>query len=1432
MATLSEAESRRLYSWWWDSHIIPKHSKWLQDNLADIDDKVKAMIRLVEEDADSFAKKAEMYFKKRPELMKLVEEFYRGYRALAERYDHATGALRQAHRTIAEAFPNQIPFDLFDEYLSLDAETNNPEMPQGNSHADHADNDLDATFMESEEGKVSEYRLLQKEIVRLSTENQELKKQISLESARADKNEGEVQRLKEIYSAAKFEKEESLTRYLESMTRISDLEDEVSHTKAELKKLGEEMILGATCLNNTEERRLALEKANRSLNLELDLLKKKMEHQQEELNQKGLELEILNVSLEDKDQRNVEAEIACQLIKKRHTDTLEEMRHQVLELEMEVEKLKDVDEELKKIREENVKLIEEQFSSSLKIFSLQDENFFLMDLKRKLEDEADLHMDEKEALQIQLDCLTQERDDLVVKCHALTDELQGVNLNVESLQTLIEDLRDANLELRDTIMENEDERTLYMLNLNHKQTMSKEIQVLEATLSNVNAELDRLRRKVDELEDSSAHLCGRISIYLAEKASLLSQLKAANQQIEKLSKKNAFLENSQSDMNVELEDLRRKLKSAKESCKSLGNEKLRLLSENSTLKSQVESFKQNLQSLEGRYSEIESKSTNLEREKDSILRQIEELQDLLIMEKKENRNIFQSSKIQQNALENQILHLQGQARQWEENFQMEHHHIVDAQIEIFILQKCLSDMREVNLNLSFSSQKQEYELRCAEKLMLKLEQECLKLESKITSLTEHNTKVRDWLHVIIRSLRKDLEHASLDNSEDELVLQLILRELKQMQQTNSEVQDEKQYMFQEKSAVINLLQQFGKYVTELREEKTILERESEVRAENLTQIKCKNAEILATSELLRNEMQASNEREEALKIEVDLLFRQLACLQKTHSTLQTDCFEALEENKSLCRKLYNSRDNDDKLEEENNLLMEFIALDCLSVVCRSLISEINSALNLLINENNNLHKSNSKLELENTLVNGKIVMLEDENTHLKDSLADLKECRGDLLEVQYNVNHAISVSAKEQMEILQEEITVKNSTIHELEKKIYVLEGETIGLRSDLNEYSLFLESLWDDIAILEDLTLSLVRRYSTSTSINTIKEEDDQFQSSPYTKRGQEEDKEEFSATGPMGPQKLQDLHNKVKLLQEAVMDTGNVLVLERLDSSASLDAAWKEIEGLKTTGASDNDIARSKYKQLMSDIQIDIVLNSPRYKNGVLSHGLRNSKEAGELWGKYEEGCSTQNQSYRTAEMEGKLFDKECIGKLELPEKVESCRDWNRKVLDRLFSDAQRLLLLQAGIKELQKNMETPERINQPTRSELHAFGMQLKDTEGTISELIEVNGNLRKQVEDLFASPDDQSEKKASHSKRQKQISDWAQKVSEKIGRLELEMKKIQYGLLKLKDENANKRMRTMKRRAGIRLREYIYGRRNNRRQKEGSSCSCLRPAENSD
>jgi hypothetical protein len=55
--------------------------------IAELNEKTNAMLKLIEEDADSFAKRAEMYYKKRPELVSMVEDFYRTHRSLAERYD-------------------------------------------------------------------------------------------------------------------------------------------------------------------------------------------------------------------------------------------------------------------------------------------------------------------------------------------------------------------------------------------------------------------------------------------------------------------------------------------------------------------------------------------------------------------------------------------------------------------------------------------------------------------------------------------------------------------------------------------------------------------------------------------------------------------------------------------------------------------------------------------------------------------------------------------------------------------------------------------------------------------------------------------------------------------------------------------------------------------------------------------------------------------------------------------------------------------------------------------------------------------------------------------------------------------------------------------------------------------------------------------------
>ncbi|MQM20737.1 hypothetical protein Taro_053765 [Colocasia esculenta] len=85
--------SQKSHSSWWDSHISLQNSKWVAENLEEMDRCVKEMLKMMEEEGDSFAEKAEMYYKKRPELISHVEDIYRMYRALAERYVHVTGEL-------------------------------------------------------------------------------------------------------------------------------------------------------------------------------------------------------------------------------------------------------------------------------------------------------------------------------------------------------------------------------------------------------------------------------------------------------------------------------------------------------------------------------------------------------------------------------------------------------------------------------------------------------------------------------------------------------------------------------------------------------------------------------------------------------------------------------------------------------------------------------------------------------------------------------------------------------------------------------------------------------------------------------------------------------------------------------------------------------------------------------------------------------------------------------------------------------------------------------------------------------------------------------------------------------------------------------------------------------------------------------------------
>ncbi|PIN17785.1 E3 ubiquitin ligase involved in syntaxin degradation [Handroanthus impetiginosus] len=228
-----------------------------------MDVKVKSMIKLIEEDADSFARRAEMYYKKRPELMKLVEEFYRAYRALAERYNHATGELRHAHRTIAKAFPDQVPLELVEDSpsksLSQDGEPHTPEtkfpvrvlFDKGgpfddawvlSPHKEDSDGGMRKRGLKHLKGMKHEKEndeRYQGEVLQLSNENQNLKDKVRQETERAGKAESEVQGLKKALADMQAEKEDVLLQYQKCLAKLSNIETELNNAQEGSTRLNE-----------------------------------------------------------------------------------------------------------------------------------------------------------------------------------------------------------------------------------------------------------------------------------------------------------------------------------------------------------------------------------------------------------------------------------------------------------------------------------------------------------------------------------------------------------------------------------------------------------------------------------------------------------------------------------------------------------------------------------------------------------------------------------------------------------------------------------------------------------------------------------------------------------------------------------------------------------------------------------------------------------------------------------------------------------------------------------------------------------------------------------------------------------------------------------------------------------------------------------------
>ncbi|CAL4916736.1 unnamed protein product [Urochloa decumbens] len=1032
MATLARHDSRQ-FSWLWVSHISPKNSKWLQENLSDMDSKVKSMIKLINEDADSFARRAEMYYKKRPELMKLVEEFYRAYRALAERYDQATGALRQAHRTMSEAFPNQMP-SMSDESPSAsgqEMEPHTPDMSTSNrapfdsdeqkdgvgvspqqftskrngTHPEETSalssrkglkmfNDLSSSgenapravfdgkvrkglTFESPEVKGKEdirkdMENLQQEVSRLLAESQNLKQQMLSESERANKAENEIQTLKETVLQLNSDKDTSLLQYNQSSERISTLESELSKAQADLKKLTDEMAADVQKLINAETLNIAIQS-------EAEGLDQKMKMQQQELDQKLKELESFRLSFQEEHEKRMQAENALLSQGKELAQSHDEVQRLVTEINMANERLND----LKQTKEDLENTVCELKKD---VESLTEQNHSSEVLIQKLHDEINTLKDSKNELQ---------------------SEIQSLKSIVSQLNT------EKNAAL-----------------LQHQQCV-EQVSALESQLSKLQSELEETQQKVQLLAqdlEQKREEANSIHSRLQDECHRRTQTEATLVMTEGL---HSQLQEKTKTLTQDLDGSMKKL-------------------------SELESNKLNLESL---LKELNNTILDLNNEKDAaLLEQQKSLEKSSDLELELSRMQLEMEKHEQKIqlLELEIAQKNQSVDSLELSLKDECEKRLQAQTSLVSMERMYSQSQEDVSRLHLEIEKQNGKLNELENVSSELKNTILLLSSEKDATLHENQQSS----VRISDLESELAALKAELEQVEGKVQMLEQELKHKKEEADNLQISLQDEAQKRVEGEASLLMMTNLHSESQNEVNSLALEIEKLTGNLSQVKNSKMDLENIVTKHTEEIHILREQNLSTELMIKDLHRELEALKELNVKFQTEMGSHIGEKEELQRDFAYQREEKENLEGIHRTLVgEMDALKTSAAINHKLIEELQIT-------NSKLKEVCAKNLVEKALLSEKLQEVEklsEEYSLLENSLSDAN-AEMDALREKIKAFEASESSLKDII------------SCHVSEKAVLASELEILGKSlSDVSEKNSVLDiSLSDMKTELEDLRTKL----------------------------------------------------------------------------------------------------------------------------------------------------------------------------------------------------------------------------------------------------------------------------------------------------------------------------------------------------------------------
>ncbi|KAF7804729.1 protein NETWORKED 1D [Senna tora] len=1442
MAAVSHSDPTRMYSWWWDSHISPKNSKWLQENLTDMDSKVKQMIKLIEEDADSFARRAEMYYKKRPELMKLVEEFYRAYRALAERYDHATVVIRQAHHTMAEAFPNQVPPVPADD-VPAETEPCTPENPH-HSRA-FLDSDASATspsnfhaikrngtvVEESAEGRARKglnFIDAGEECNGQNNGKHDTKIQVLSESERVAKTETEILALKKALDKLEGEKEAGLLQYQQSMERLSNLESEVSHSQENSRELDERASKAEAEVQTLKEALIKLQ-AEREVSLlhYMQCLKKMSNLEQiissvlkdaGEYNERAIKAETEANSLKQ-DLARVEAEKEAALVQHNQClETLSKMEQRLVQAEEKTRRINEqanqAENELGAMKLEIARLTEEKEDAALRYQQC-------LDIISSLEHKLSCAEEEMRRLTCNVDDKTEKLQNSEQKCLLLETSNQSLQSELQSLVQKMgfqsEELNEKQKELGRLWTCVQEERLRFMEAETAFQTLQHLHSQSQEELRSLAAELHNKAEILENVESCKLTLQSEVHRVKEENQTLnelklSSSLSIKNLQDEILNLRKTIAE-LEHEVELQVEErnfLQKEICCLKEEFNNVNQRHEAMIDEVGSIGVDPQCIGSSVRKLQDENSKLKKTCEAARSEKVALLEKLE------IMDKLTEKNAVLEKSLSDLNIE--LESVRGKVKVLEETC-----HSLLAEKSTLVAEKAtlLSQLQPTIEKLEKLSEKNKL-----------LENSLFDVNAELEGLRVKSKVLHDSCQLL------DHENSSLIYEKETLVSQFNNSHQTQI--------NESQQLAIENSVLVAFLEQLKLKVEKLVTERGAQDEELRNQSEHFLALQAEVQKVLEKNKKLKLTISKGEERIEAMAAKIENLHKQLSASNEAYSNLQEESCKTFEEKESLMRRFLDLYEEKSNLEEEIHVMIhETTAQSNVSLIYQNIIfeklltlKELGEDIHQLCSVHNDLGKEIEQWETLAATLYAEWQISTVNETLFKGKVWELADaCEG--LENARNSKGMVSERLKE---------------------RVSELERENGRLRGELAAYVPAFSALNKCITSLELQTRVLAKSHdSEEPKVNNVVKK--QYgECDPQT--GAEDAIPDF--------QEMQKRMNAIEM------------VVKHVNGSFQRKDKMKEIQVLKCGSSrrqefqtrkhiiqmddehrimkSMPDIPVAENEVLPKDIMLDQMSECSSYSYGLSRREtLEVDDQMLELWETADKDSSIgltvgkaqnmatgpSNYHQRRPSKESKLkypsieslVEKELsVDKLEISNsrrfKAPREESNKRKILERLDSDAQKLTNLHIVVQDLMKKVDITRQTPKGKDIEYDTVKRQLEAAEEAITKLYDTNRKVVKNVEERDRKrASDSDESSGSFSRRR--AAEHARRGSEKIGRLQVDVQRLQFLLLKLDDEKESKGKTriTTDRSPRVLLRDYLYGgtrsSRTIHKKKKAPFCGCVQP-----